>query len=129
MTPKTKKILKWSLGIAGVLGLLTTAYFVFIKPNQNPDKDGKADDFTEPGNTASGATAGLGNPATDSIMGHCGAVKTDYDGDFDYVKCNGNIWYTRSKPNGGRPNVYPNWVSLANNALATQKLNTKYPNG
>ncbi len=123
MTPKGKKILKWTLGITAVAGLLTTVYFVFIKADSNPDKDGKADDFTQPEDTATNEVKDY-TPA----MKNCGAPKTDYDNDYSYIKCNG-VWHTKSKPSGSKASVYPNWVSLANNAGATQKLNTRYPNG
>lgn len=138
MTPKTKKILKWSIGIAGALGLGFTIYKLITRNTDG--KDGKADDFEEPGNTTTNATSnvtsGSGMPS-----GVCGMIHTDYDGDFDYVRCTppqsslqtfvplAPIWYTRSKPNGGRPDVYKTWVSLGGNATATQRLNTKYPNG
>lgn len=125
MTPKTKKILGWTGGILAALGL---GFAVYKLITRSPDgKDGKADDFEEPNNTATDATSGV-KPGSGLPAPSCGTIKTNYDGDFDYVKCSG-VWYTKSKPAGGRPNVYPNWVSLANNATATQRLNTKYPNG
>lgn len=59
----------------------------------------------------------------------CGDVKTTYDGNYDYVRCNG-IWYTQSKPN---PKIeskkIATWISLGSNKIAMSKLNSRYPNG
>lgn len=60
----------------------------------------------------------------------CSSIITDYDSDFDYVKCD-MIWYTRSKKNAKTVkyrNLYPNWTSLRNNNKAVELLNKKYPN-
>jgi len=61
----------------------------------------------------------------------CGDVKTTYDRDFDYVKCNG-VWFTKSKPNAASPyarGLYKEWKSLATNQVASERLNRRYPNG
>jgi hypothetical protein len=61
----------------------------------------------------------------------CGQVHTNYDRDFDYVKCSG-VWYTKSKPNPATPSkkgAIPNWKSLSANKIATERLNSRYPNG
>lgn len=61
----------------------------------------------------------------------CGDVKTTYDKDFDYVKCDG-VWYTKSKPNAISPSargLYKEWKSLAGNKIATDRLSRRYPNG
>lgn len=134
MTPKTKTILKWSLGIAGALGLGFAIYKLVTRSTDSAD--GAVDDVEEPNNTPTNTTVNSALPS-----GTCGTIKTDYDGDFDYVRCTpaqsnlqtfvplAPVWYTRSKPTGGKPNVYKTWVSLANNTTATQRLNAKYPNG
>lgn len=62
---------------------------------------------------------------------NCGDVKTTYDKDFDYVKCD-SIWYAKSKPNAvsvTAKGLYKDWNSLANNAIATDRLNRRYPRG
>ncbi len=62
---------------------------------------------------------------------NCSSVKTDFDGDYDYVKC-GTDWWTRSKANpktAAAKNSIPNWKTLKGNTVAANKLNAKYPNG
>lgn len=59
----------------------------------------------------------------------CGSVITNYDRDFDYVKCN-DVWYTKSKANAASPyarGLYKDWKSLEGNKVATERLNRKYP--
>lgn len=61
----------------------------------------------------------------------CGQVHTNFDRDFDYVKC-GGVWYTKSKPNpatASKKGAIPNWKSLAANKIATQRLDARYPKG
>lgn len=61
----------------------------------------------------------------------CTELRTTYDRDFDYVKCD-NIWYTKSKDNAASPyakGLYKDWKSLANNAVATERLSRRYPKG
>ena len=56
----------------------------------------------------------------------CGEVKTTFDRDFDYVKCDG-VWYTKSKPSAKI--VYKEWKSLKGNVVANERLDRRYPNG
>lgn len=61
----------------------------------------------------------------------CGQVHTNFDRDFDYVKC-GGVWYTKSKPNpatASKKGAIPAWKSLAANKIATQRLDARYPKG
>ncbi len=61
----------------------------------------------------------------------CGQVHTNFDRDFDYVKC-GGAWFTKSKPNPATPSkkgAVPTWKSLAANKIATQRLDARYPKG
>lgn len=61
----------------------------------------------------------------------CGQVHTNFDRDFDYVKC-GGVWYTKSKPNpatASKKGAIPAWKSLAGNKIATQRLDARYPKG
>lgn len=135
MQPKTKKILIWS-GVG--IGAITLAYFIYNAITGSTEKAGGGDDFQGPKDT--GGTSGNvpTNNTTSIISGStCGLIHTDYDHDFDYVRCVANdtvgraipIWYTKSKPNGSKPNVYKTWTSLFNNTVATQRLNAKYSNG
>lgn len=65
---------------------------------------------------------------TDAVK--CSSVITDFDKDFDYIKCD-MIWYTRSKKNAktiSNRDLYPNWTSLRNNNKAIDILNKRYPN-
>ncbi len=53
----------------------------------------------------------------------CTDVRTTYDGNYDYVKCNG-VWYTQSKPNPKTASKkIATWMSLGSNKVATTKLN------
>ncbi len=60
----------------------------------------------------------------------CSVIQTNYDNDFDYVKCK-NVWFTKSKANAKSPanrDKYKDWFSLESNAVATDRLNRRYPN-
>jgi hypothetical protein len=58
----------------------------------------------------------------------CSMPRLQYDGNYDYVKC-GGIWYTKSKPNPKTKTAkIAAWKSLGANKIATQKLNSRYPN-
>lgn len=61
----------------------------------------------------------------------CGQVQSTFDGNYDYVKC-GTSWFTISKANptsASTKGSIPNWKDLSGNAIATQRLNSRYPNG
>jgi len=61
----------------------------------------------------------------------CGQVHTNFDRDFDYVKCGGS-WWTKSKPTPATPSkkgAIPEWKSLAANKIATERLNARYTKG
>lgn len=61
----------------------------------------------------------------------CGEVHTNFDRDFDYVKCAG-AWWTKSKPNpatASKKGAVPNWKNLASNKIASERLNARYSKG
>jgi hypothetical protein len=136
---KNQKIIMWSSITLGSILAIWGISKLFSKPTtQSPQTssndtiasglEGAVKKETNGGDTTSTI------PPTESIIkvanpsGTCGIRRTDYDRDFDYIKCNG-VWYTISKPNSSRGVVYGDWLSLASNALATQRLNSRYPNG
>lgn len=61
----------------------------------------------------------------------CGQVHTNFDRDFDYIKC-GGAWWTKSKPNAANPSKrgsIPDWKNISANKIATQRLDARYPKG
>lgn len=59
----------------------------------------------------------------------CDLIRTDHDADFDYKKCNA-IWYTKSKANPYSEyakDKAKEWTSLADNKVANERLNKRYP--
>lgn len=60
----------------------------------------------------------------------CNETRTNHDADFDYRKCK-SIWYTKSKANpysAYAKELIKEWTSLADNILANERLNKRYPN-
>lgn len=59
----------------------------------------------------------------------CNETRTKHDADFDYRKCK-SIWYTKSKANpysAYAKELIKEWTSLADNILANERLNKRYP--
>jgi outer membrane biosynthesis protein TonB len=58
----------------------------------------------------------------------CDKIKTNYDADFIYRKCDG-VWYTKSKTHAYSKyarGFFKEWTSLADNPKANEKLNQRY---
>lgn len=116
------------------------------KPSNEPSKDDKGGRPESPDTTSndttqntgiennnSGNTGGAGTSANNTALPNggsgCAVVRMAFDRNYDYVKCAGS-WYTRSKDNPANPAVkgsIPNWKSLADNKVSTDRLNVAYP--
>lgn len=143
----TSKVL-WVGGTIVTVGLIL--YFTLGNKSESK-KDDKSQDIPEDkssgGSTTTTTTTtttkseekGTGTSTTPTVDKStlpnggkgCGVVKTTFDKDFDYVKCDG-VWYTKSKPNAVSAyakGLYKDWKSLAANKVATDRLNNRYPNG
>lgn len=70
------------------------------------------------------------NPALPNNGVGCSELITNFDRDFNYVKCNG-IWHIISKPNPATPatkGAFKEWSSLEGQKVSIERLNRRYPN-
>lgn len=126
---------KWGIGITLALATLGIGYAVYhfafkekdepkkITPPANVSEDQEAKEVAKPHTETSDLT--LPNKGVG-----CSPVVTNYDRDYDYVKC-GGVWYIKSKPNASTEaakNSNPNWTSLSKNVVTTKLLDTRYKN-
>lgn len=59
----------------------------------------------------------------------CSVLITNFDRDFDYIKCNG-IWHIISKLNPATPatkGAFKEWNSLEGQKVSIERLNRRYP--
>lgn len=58
----------------------------------------------------------------------CSEPRLNYDGNYDYVKCNG-VWYVKSKQNPKTPSIaIPVWAGLKPDSVRANRLSSRYPN-
>lgn len=128
-----KPITKWVIGIGGFLALVVGyKYFTREKSVDLPTlpKSTTPDTPIAKATTIPEQTAE--NLAPDLLPNNgvgCSPLRTNYDMDFNYVKCKG-IWYTKLKinPRGKYDSRLNEWKSLEGNKVAIDRLNIKYPN-
>lgn len=138
--------------VVGAALVATTVYYVAFRKPKDVKAEGKKSENAGGGTANSEAKSNNGssnktstsNAATPNTTvssdrtvdlssipnsGGCSSPQLNYDGNYDYVKCDG-VWYTQSKPNpktsGGN---IATWKSLKDNTIATEKLDSRYPNG
>jgi len=132
------KTIKIVIGVLAVAGLGIGSYFIFRKKKSSSgviSESGKATETltekteTKTAETAKEETKPSGQAASSTIGKDSGCskvVKLAGDTKWEYRKCDG-VWFTRQQ---AKPNikVSTNWISLASNKIATDKLNAAFPN-
>lgn len=126
-----------SLYIFGTLALIGTAIYLANRKKDGSKKldDKKSSDIPSDTNTDTVKADVVQVPVDKATLPNggvgCGDIKTNFDRDFDYVKCD-NVWYTKSKSNPASAyakGLYKDWKSLASNSVATERLNRRYQKG